>query len=75
MWIVIIHSWCQKALHNDAPPEVRDAFTPNYLRLLGELGIASAVDLQRRTAEIRRLLPAVWEVSEEIIATNPAISA
>ena len=74
MWIVVIHSWCQKALHNDAPPEVRDAFMPNYLRLLGELGIASTADLQRRNEEIRRLIPAVWDVSEEIISTNPAIS-
>lgn len=75
MWIVVTHSWCQKALHNDAPPEVRKAFTPSYRRLLDELGIASTADVQKRADEIRRLLPAVWEVSEEIIATSPAISA
>jgi hypothetical protein len=73
-WIVATYSRCQKALYHDASAEVQDRFNPGYRRLLGDLGIASLADLQRRSRQIEEhLLPRIWEVTEAILAANPAI--
>jgi hypothetical protein len=52
---------------------VRDRFEPGYRRLLGDLGITSFADLQRRRERVEALLPRVWHVAEEIVAANPEI--
>jgi hypothetical protein len=72
-WIVATYSRCQAVLYRDAPAELHNRFTPGYTELLAGLGIASLGDLQRRSDEVRSLLPAVWDVAEEIIAANPEI--
>ncbi len=71
-WIAVTYSRCQMILYHDAP-EMRDRFTPGYRRLLGDLGIHSFADLQRRSEWIRKRLPRVWEVAEAIMAANPEI--
>lgn len=72
-WIVATYSRCQKVLHCDGTAESRDRFSPGYRRLLGDLGITSFSDLQRRSKEVKSFLPRVWEVAEAIIAANPDI--
>jgi hypothetical protein len=72
-WTAFIHTLCQTALHNDASDEVRARFTPGYEHLLGELGISSYDDRAERVEQLRQVLPELWGVTEEIIATNPAI--
>lgn len=72
-WIVATYSRCQKVLYHDAPAKMQDRFNPGYRQLLGDLGIASFADLQRRREQIEILLPRVWEVAEAIMAANPSI--
>jgi hypothetical protein len=72
-WMVATYSRCQKVLHHDAPVEMQDRFSPGYRQLLGDLGIASYADLQERSAQIKGLLPRVWEVAEDIMAANLGI--
>jgi hypothetical protein len=72
-WMVATYSRCQKALYHDAPAELRERFSPGYRRLLGDLGITSFADLQRRGEQVEAMLPRVWEVAEAIIAANPEI--
>ena len=72
-WMVATYSRCEKVLHHDAPPEMREVFTPDYQHLLGDLGIASFTDLQRRGERVQAFLPQVWRVAEAIMTANPAI--
>lgn len=72
-WIVATYSRCQTVLYHDAPMAVQERFTPGYRRLLGDLGIASFADLQRRGEEVKALLPRIWAAAEAIMAANPAI--
>jgi hypothetical protein len=73
LWIGAIHSWCQTALHNDAPEEVRSRFTPAYKQLFRALGVSTYDDLEHRVEKIRQLVPDIWEVTEEIVDRNPSI--
>lgn len=73
LWIGQIHTLCQTILYNDASDEVRSRHTPAYEHLLRELGVTSYDDLAERNEQLRQLLPDLWRVTEEIIATNPAI--
>lgn len=72
-WLVVTHTWCQKALDNDAPVAVKNTFTPRYQHLLAELGITSAADLQAGIERIKTLLPRVGDVCEAMMSANPAI--
>ncbi len=72
-WIVATYSRCQKVLYHDAPEEVQEQFSPGYRHLLGDLGITSFADLQRRGDQVKGLLPRIWEVAEAIMAANPEI--
>jgi hypothetical protein len=72
-WMVATYSRCQKVLYHDAPAEMRDRFAPGYRQLLGDLGITSFADLQRRKEQIELSLPRVWEEAEAIMAGNPGI--
>ena len=71
--MVATYSRCQKVFHHDAPPEMQERYDRGYQELLGDLGIASFFDLQRRYAEVVNVLPQVWDVAEAIMATNPEI--
>lgn len=73
LWIEAIHTLAQTALHNDAPAQVRSPLTPAYERLLAGLGVPSPGMLTERHKRLRELLPDIWNVTEQIIASNPAI--
>lgn len=72
-WMLVTYSRCQKVLYDDAPRAMRNRFEPGYRQLLGDLGIVSSTDLQRRKEHIVELLPRAWQVAEDIMATNPEI--
>ncbi len=69
-WMVATYSRCQQALYHDAPVAMQEKFSPGYRHLLGDLGITSFADLQRRGEQVRGFLPRVWEVAEAIMAAN-----
>jgi hypothetical protein len=71
-WMAATYSRCQLVFHHDAP-ELYERFDGGYRALLGDLGIASYADLERRYAETVRLVPQVWDVAERIMAANQAI--
>jgi hypothetical protein len=58
--------------HHDAP-HLYGKFDAGYRELLADLGVASFADLQRCREEVIQFLPQLWEVAEEIVATNPDI--
>lgn len=72
-WIVATYSRCQKVLYHDAPADMRDRFSPGFRELLGDLGIGSFADLQRRSEQVETFLPRVWQVAEAILAANEGI--
>jgi hypothetical protein len=72
-WIIFVHTLCQKVLQNDASLAVQNRFAPAYHRLLMELGVPTYGALTERNEQLRCLLPDLWNATEEIIATNPAI--
>lgn len=72
-WIAVTHSRCQKVLSHDAPEEMTQCFRDSYLELLGDLGLPSFADVERRRAEVGRMLPRVWELAETILAANQGI--
>jgi hypothetical protein len=71
-WIVATYSRCQKVFHHDAP-QMGQAFDPDYQLLLGDLGITSSADLQRRGKRVEAFVPRLLEVAEAIMAANPKI--
>jgi hypothetical protein len=71
-WMVATYSRCAKVFQRDAP-EMQGRFTPGYRRLLGDLGITTFADLQRRGEQIKQSLPQVWTVAEAIMAANREI--
>jgi hypothetical protein len=72
-WIAFIHTLCQTILQHDAPEAVRDRFTSDYVRLLDALGIPSYDALVARHDDLLRLIPNLWDATEHVMATNPAI--
>lgn len=73
LWLGAIHTWAQTALSLDAPEAVQCRCTPVYERLLEALGVPTSKAVAERVGQIRDLLPELWQVAEEIIATNPAL--
>lgn len=69
-WMVATYSRCQQVLSRDAPIAMQEEFTPGYRRLLGDLGIMTFADLQRRCEQVEGVLPEVWAVAEAIMAAN-----
>lgn len=72
-WIVATYARCLKVLYHDASVEHQARFEPDFRRLVGDLGIRSFADLQRRSEETRAFLPQVWAMAEEILTENPGI--
>jgi len=72
-WIAVTYSRCQHVLAVDASAELKRRFDPGYQQLLGDLGIASFGDLQRRCELVKAHLDRVWDVAEAIMAVNPGI--
>jgi hypothetical protein len=72
-WIAVTHSRCQKVLSIGAPGELTLGFKDSYQKLVGDLGITSFAELQRRRSDVERILPRVWELAEAVIAANQEI--
>lgn len=72
-WMVVTFSRCHAVFYQDAPVGVFNQFDPPYRRLLSDLGLRSLADLQRRSEQVKQLLPRLWAVAEAIIAANPEI--
>lgn len=72
-WIVATYSRCLQVFAKDAPEALTEPFREGYRQLLGDLGIVSFADLQRRAAAVEAFLPRVWAVAEAIMAANTEI--
>lgn len=66
-WIAVTHTRCRMVLAQDAPEIAKD-FAGGYRNLLADMGVASPAEIRRRSAEVARGLPAVWEIAEAIVA-------
>jgi len=64
-WLVVTFSRCMQIFAKDAPHRLR-RFQPAYSALLTDIGIAGFDDLQRRADDVRRYLPTIWQVAEDI---------
>lgn len=73
-WVGVTYSRCQKVLAQDAQADLAKSFKDGYQALVGDLGLATFRDIQRRCAKIESTLPRVCELAEGIIAGNPEIS-
>lgn len=72
-WLIVIHTWCQKILYNDAPPDMQARVMPHYDHLLSVLGIHSLDDVYQRIEQAKSLRPRADTVVQDILARNPAI--
>jgi len=72
-WIGVTHCRCLQILSSDAPGGLSQSFRESYQELLSDLSLASLGDIQRRGAEIERMLPRVCDLAEEIIAANDEV--
>ena len=72
-WILVTSARCQQILALDGTPAARAAHTPAFRALLTDLGIRSPEDLPRRAAQVRRWLPRLWAVAEEVLRANPHV--
>lgn len=69
-WIAVTYSRCMKILGED---RMTDAIEQGYQRLIGDLGLASFADRQRRRQRIAAALPRIWDAAEAIMEQNAAI--
>ena len=72
-WMVATSSRCQAVFHQNASQAMQEEYSNGFRALLGDLGITSFADLERRGEEVRAFLPRVWEVAEALMAANPEI--
>jgi hypothetical protein len=72
-WVAVTQCRCQKVLSRDAPGDLTERFQDSYQELAADLGVATLAEVQRRCAEIERVLPRVCELAEQIIAANQEI--
>jgi hypothetical protein len=68
-WLVVTHGRCQEVLAVDAPWEAA-RFTPACRDLLADLGVASFAGRRQRAEQVKALLPQIWAVVDEIIASQ-----
>jgi len=68
-WIVATFARCHKILAADAP-ELQQAFAPAFEAMLADLGISSSRDIIRRSQDVIRFLPRLWEIAEDILLKN-----
>lgn len=73
-WIVATFARCHKILAADAPPQVQHDLAPAFEEALADLGITSSDDLLSHAKVALEFLPALWEITEEIMAANPDIA-
>jgi len=71
-WIGVTQSRCQKVLSCDATENLTQH---SYRELIGDLGLLTGAEIRGRYEAIKRMLPQVCEVAEEVIAANREIEA
>jgi hypothetical protein len=72
-WISVTHARCMKVLEADGSPDQREVAQRGLRDALGDLGIASGDEMQRRLRAIEEALPALLRLAGRIIDANPAI--
>ncbi|MCB0158146.1 MAG: hypothetical protein KDD83_08430 [Caldilineaceae bacterium] len=72
-WMTAVYSRCMHVLTVDGTPGLPAEHAAGYQRLLADLGIHGAGDLERGAVRIEATLPAVWAVAETIMAANSDI--
>nr|WP_307128522.1 hypothetical protein [Streptomyces sp. B1I3] len=72
-WIIATFARCHTILAADAP-ELHRTFTPAFRAAVTDLGISFTGDILRRTEDVTRFLPRLWQTTEDILASNPSIS-
>jgi hypothetical protein len=72
-WIIATYARCHTILAADAPRAARHEFLPAFEAALGDLGITSADDLRYRAEAVLRFIPSLWDVTEDILTSNPDI--
>lgn len=72
-WMLATYARCQAVFYRDAP-SLQERFSVGFRELLGDLGITSLADMQRRGEAVRAALPQIWMVAEAIMAANPGIA-
>ncbi len=71
-WIVATYARCLQVFAQDAP-ELLETYEPGFRQIVGDLGITSLADMQRRAEQLMAFMPRLWEMAETIMAENPAI--
>ena len=72
-WMTAVYARGMHVLTVDGTPELLTEHAAGYQRLLADLGIHGAGELERGAARIEAALPDVWTVAEAIMAANPQI--
>lgn len=72
-WIHFVRAIAQRAIESDAPRHDKERFQQGYLRLLDNLGLRTAEQVDTHRQLIRTLLPQIRDVAEAIMHNNPAI--
>jgi hypothetical protein len=72
-WVLATFARCLTILASDGPPAAEARHRPAMESLLADLGIAAPADLGRRAQEVRDFLPRLGQVTEAVLAANPAI--
>jgi hypothetical protein len=72
-WIAATYARCLKILTTDAPPATQQIAAPGFEELLTDLGITSPADLRHRAQAVLDFLPELRDVTDDILAANPAI--
>lgn len=70
-WIAATYARCLKILAHTGREA---AFTPGFLDLAGDLGVASAAGLRERALRVRAFLPRLRQVRDDILAANPDVT-
>jgi len=72
-WLVVIHTWCQKILYNDASAETKARFMPRYQDLLATLGISSFEKIYHRIEQVKLLREQAIAITQHIMNHNSHI--
>lgn len=72
-WIVATFARCHKILAADASPIIQLEHISAFEELISDLGISSGKVLLDRSEQVKRYLPTLWDVAEDIMLANPNI--
>ena len=72
-WIAVMRAWVQNAIDNDGSEAEKERFCSEFGQLMMRIGASSASDIQGKADGLKRLLPEIMSLAEEIIADCPDI--